>query len=1013
MSRRQLYFYVFVIVLSPIFCSCCPTNSASSSTANTQISVKGSHHHSHHRHGNSAKQSRFEVNSNQEIILDNEKVHNFRYLDESQNKRNLMDIHHRSRRRTTTSTNSTPSTFRIGFVFPAFATDTDGKSTTDNVDNDGIQYLAAFLLAVKHINNKTDGRWDDFLPNSKLEVVIRDTTGPFTNDIECAIYQTTKAFNGSGIHSAVGASTNAASDAIAQIYNEYQINQVAYGSTGSFLSYVEPYPYYYRTIMDDAYQGYAIADIMFKAFGYSKVSTFSTTNTLGTDGFLQFSTRADELGIEIVSIHQFRPKQADLSVHIHSALEQGTRIFFVFMAAQDFANLMTQGYKKGLFKAGTFVFGNDKILSNEAWSYFDSSVDVQEVMRGVFALNQSTSFSSIYYDRFVSDWMAQNDTIVDKDTTSETCHNNEKDDDGNFLLYKKKNSKGVYKCTGIEFSKVTSSSQIAPVAYFVYDSVLVLAKAIGELYAVHNYVEGESMYNYETFGDILGYVITNNLTLTGITGNIQFRLGDSTGYGFGDREVGTKLAVLNFQPSHYCSTTKEGGPVTIATWDNAVGYVPCTNDCTIIYSTSDNSAPTQKPPPIINTMAIGLQSAIIVMGVVCVLQIVICFVFLYYNSSLRLVRSFQPVMLSLFLSGGVFSCMRQFVGGSEVSTASCHMKVWFGHLAFAFAFMSLCVKTWRVHMIVNNTTMKRVKISNDKVVRIVFAIVFMFSIYLIIYSAAGRPDKIDYIQDLGKLQDLYTPVCVATYDQFATTLYVLEGFLLIAGGRYCWLTRDVPDSINDSKSISLATYVIIFISAIVFCLVFLITLDGNVKETIVCFGFAFATLSSVSFMFIPKMLMIWEGADLDSKMQIYYPNGRLGKNRNKKVVAGDETDISDIKDKDGQSVLSGFLDVTKLDINSRTKRVQNIAICKEQVKKWTALMKDIESRLLLDSNSKSNSRTSGATNSQVAQSSNDPQNGETFGITADKYMDNQNDDVFEEGDDRHMEYGGVELDKEL
>ena len=987
---------VLCLLILPILCTSC-TNFAtavSSLTSSNRVHHNSNNHHDH----DSATHSNFEISSNQELTV--KKEHNFRYFKEkkevAQNNRNLIE----TKRRTTSSV---PSFFRIGFIFPAFVA--DGTSSTDYVDNDGIQYLASFLLAVEQINNKTDGRWDDILPNSELKVVVRDSTGPFTTDIEAAIYQTTKAFNKSGIHAAIGASTNIASSAIAQIYNEHKINQVAYGSTGSFLSYVGPYPYYFRTIMDDAYQGYAIADIMFKEFGYSKISTFSTTNTLGTDGFLQFSQRADELGIEIISIHQFRPNQDDLSIHISNALDKGTRIFFIFMEADDAANLITQGYKKGLFKPGTFIFGNDKILSNTAWKNFDDTVDIQEVMKGVFALNQSTTFSSTLYNRFVSDWKNQNDTIMDKGLTSERCNNDLKDDDENFYLYKKKLSSGAYKCTGIEFSKVTSASEIAAVAPFVYDSVLVFAHALHELYEVEGYVDGNSMHGYDDFGDILGYIMTYNLTLTGITGDIQFRLGDSTGYGFGDREVGTRLSVLNFQPSHYCSTTKEGGPVEIGSWVVSTGYTSCTNDCTIVYSTADNSAPTQRPPPILNVMTVGLQSAIIVLGVVCLLLITLCFLFLYYNRSSRLVRSFQPIMLCLFLSGGVFSCMRQFVGGSEVTTSSCHMKVWFGHLAFAFAFMSLCIKTWRVHRIVNNATMKRVKISNNDVIRIVFIVAFMFSIYLLIYSAVGWPNQSINVVDLGKLQEQYTPICIATYNEFATTLYVIEGCLLVVGGRYCWLTRDVPDSINDSKSISLATYVIIFISAIVFCLVFLIDLDGNVKETIVCFGFSFATLRSVSFLFVPKMLMIWEGADLDSKMQIYYPNGKWGKNR--KIIAGADTvDAEDDYNHNGELSMSGFINVKDLDLISRSKRIENVAICKEQSKRWIALQKKLEATILFDTKSNSGSKTSGVVVSQSGKSEHDL-------ITADTYVNEDGGVYFDQGDSSNFRYAEGEAAKDL
>jgi hypothetical protein len=42
----------------------------------------------------------------------------------------------------------------------------------DNVDNDMVQRLAAFLMAIREINNKTDGIADDLLPDTELLVTL-------------------------------------------------------------------------------------------------------------------------------------------------------------------------------------------------------------------------------------------------------------------------------------------------------------------------------------------------------------------------------------------------------------------------------------------------------------------------------------------------------------------------------------------------------------------------------------------------------------------------------------------------------------------------------------------------------------------------------------------------------------------------------------------------------------------------------------------------------------------------
>ena len=71
-----------------------------------------------------------------------------------------------------------------------------------------------------------------------------------------------------------------------------------------------------------------------------------------------------------------------------------------------------------------------------------------------------------------------------------------------------------------------------------------------------------------------------------------------------------------------------------------------------------------------------------------------------------------------------------------------------------------------------------------------------------------------------------------------------------------------------------AMYVITFVSAIVFPIVFLLPIFPEVRLLISSVGFAIATLSAMSATFVPMMYLLLLGADLDAKMGIVMPNGR-------------------------------------------------------------------------------------------------------------------------------------------
>ncbi len=65
-----------------------------------------------------------------------------------------------------------PSSVHVGGMFPQFL-------SSGTIDRDGSQNLAAFIFVINQINNKTDGWYDDILPNSNVLVEVRDSKRDF------------------------------------------------------------------------------------------------------------------------------------------------------------------------------------------------------------------------------------------------------------------------------------------------------------------------------------------------------------------------------------------------------------------------------------------------------------------------------------------------------------------------------------------------------------------------------------------------------------------------------------------------------------------------------------------------------------------------------------------------------------------------------------------------------------------------------------------------------------------
>eukprot|EP01041_Mallomonas_annulata_P013215 gene13215-27958_t len=273
------------------------------------------------------------------------------------------------------------------------------------------------------------------------------------------------------------------------------------------------------------------------------------------------------------------------------------------------------------------------------------------------------------------------------------------------------------------------------------------------------------------------------------------------------------------------------------------------------------------PPAIYVRMDVAMKAVLYTMSALCFLM-VLCFMnmLVMYRKN-RLMRASQPLMMLLILIGGLLACAKIALGGVDVSDDTCVLGTWFGHLAFVSVFSTLVVKTWRVHLVVNSA-LKRVKITSSFMFKAVAACLLFFVMYLSLYAFVGQIESIQVTTIDSMQQRFITFKCRTRLAVFGTALYAVEGLILAMGIRLCWLTKDIPDAINESKFIALATYVIAFVSLMVFPIVFLLPLSPEYLQLIVGMGFAVATFSALLALFGPKALLLWQGADLDHNFNL-------------------------------------------------------------------------------------------------------------------------------------------------
>jgi len=187
-----------------------------------------------------------------------------------------------------------PEKLHIGIIGPQF-------TTTSTINVAGNHYIAAMIMAIREINNHTDGINDELLPNTVVKFALRAPRQNYIQALTVALALSSNVFNGKGVLGVVGTSSTDSSTATAEVFAQttYKIPQIGYGAVSSSLGHKETYPYFVRTIPSDAFEGRVLASLIYNYFGWDTVTVFSSGDTYGNDAALEFEAEASALGLTV------------------------------------------------------------------------------------------------------------------------------------------------------------------------------------------------------------------------------------------------------------------------------------------------------------------------------------------------------------------------------------------------------------------------------------------------------------------------------------------------------------------------------------------------------------------------------------------------------------------------------------------------------------------------------------------------------------------------------------------
>jgi hypothetical protein len=662
-------------------------------------------------------------------------------------------------------------------------------------DVDQAQHLAAFVMAVNDINNKTDGIFDDILPNTKLVFSIQDPIGAV--ETAAAVSKWGEAFNKSGVFGVVTAQPSDEVVIDNLVAADSKIIQVSSVGQDTRLNEYIYFPYKLMTVPVDSYEGLVMQSVLCSYFNARRLVVITDS------GYVSRSTVNELLDasyctFEVLAAIEMRTAD-DFSWTLEEAKASGSRYFAMILQEPAMAaGLLELAYATGAFGDNSVIVTTEGVAGS-VFTYLTPEADVSNIMRGLFGVKYWPDFSlhnTATGSSFVKRFAAQKSRNGVVANGKRLCDDS-MDDNREFYLYRARTNASF--CTGLDFNSFASStSRIDPFPALTYDAVFVLATVLD--LAIENQVD---------IGDVdkLFNIAVGNVSFQGVTGlfEIDTAVGDFQTFARGNREVGLQYYVINFNEQEYAKGNEPMVP--IGNWSD--GQFSLCSETPYgcfhpVFRNGFSEVIPDWPSAVHRTLSMGTQSAVYAVGAIGFLALVFLTVVTVKYRTAKQIKASQPVMLFTILTGSALAVSRGLLGIVDATNEVCSARVFVGHLAFAVLFGSLFVKSWRVHVLVNSKALKRIKFTATQAFLLLLQIVAVFIVYLVILLVVGKPQR-SFASLVLANQEYLTPRCAFHINEFETALMVLEAVFLLYGFRICWNIRNVPDAFNESMSIAQGT----------------------------------------------------------------------------------------------------------------------------------------------------------------------------------------------------------------
>ena len=166
----------------------------------------------------------------------------------------------------------------------------------------------------------------------------------------------------------------------ADYLTQYHIPQLSPSSTGSALSDGVAYPFFARTPPSDAWQNFALADLVEHLLKAERIATVNSEDAYGTSSMQAFTDEANQRNLRVLASTSFVNGQTDLSSNVDVLRRSGALVVVLFCQSADASRFIQATQAAGLANI-TWVGSESVTLAVR--SMVSSSPDQASRLRGL------------------------------------------------------------------------------------------------------------------------------------------------------------------------------------------------------------------------------------------------------------------------------------------------------------------------------------------------------------------------------------------------------------------------------------------------------------------------------------------------------------------------------------------------------------------------------------------------------------------------------------------------------